>query len=146
MFTTLAIAAAVVAVVIVAILLIAAAQPDRFRIERSTNISAPPEKIFPLINDLHENVRWSPFEKDPDMKRIHSGAAKGKGAVYDWDGNRQVGRGRIAITDSVPSSKVVMALDMFTPFEAHNTVEFTLRPAGKSTTVTWAMFGPQPFM
>lgn len=146
MLTVLAIVGVIVAVAIMAILVIASAKPDRFRTERSIDISASPEKIFPLIDDLRENSRWSPFEKDPDMKRTHSGAPKGTGAIYEWDGNRQVGRGRIAITESVPSSRVVMALDMFTPFEAHNTVEFTLEPAGRNTKVTWAMFGQQPFM
>ena len=84
------------------------------------------------------------------MKRTHSGAARGKGAVYEWEGNRQVGAGRIAIIDSTPS-KVTMALDMLKPFEAHNVVEFTLEPKGGSTNVTstkvtWAMRGRQPYM
>jgi hypothetical protein len=80
------------------------------------------------------------------MKRTHSGAPRGKGAVYAWDGNRQVGAGRIAITESVPSSKVVLLLDMVRPFKAHNTVEFTLDRIGAGTNVTWAMQGRQPYM
>lgn len=147
MLTTLAIIGGAIAVIVAAILIIAAFKPDGFRVQRSIEIHAAPGTIFALINDLHENSRWSPFEKDPNMKKVHSGAPKGVGAAYDWDGNRQVGRGRIAITESVPTSKVAMKLDMFTPFEAHNTVEFTLHPAeGNRTTVTWAMFGPQPYM
>lgn len=132
---------------VVVVLILAATKPSHFRVQRSIEIHAAPGTIFPLINDLREHSRWSPFEKDPNMKRTHSGAPKGVGAIYAWDGNRQVGRGRIAITVSVPTSKVAMKLDMFTPFEAHNTVEFSLHPAeGNKTTVTWAMFGPQPFM
>jgi hypothetical protein len=81
------------------------------------------------------------------MKKVHSGPSQGVGSALDWDGNRQVGRGRIAITESAPTSRVVMKLDMFTPFEAHNTVEFTLHPGeGNKTTVTWAMSGPQPYL
>jgi hypothetical protein len=147
MFTTIAIIAGVIILIAAAILIIAATKPGHFRVQRSIEIHAAPGTIFPLINDLHANSRWSPFEKDPNMKKVHSGAPQGVGAAYDWDGNRQVGRGRIAIVESVPTSKVVMKLDMFTPFEAHNTVEFTLHPGeGNKTTVTWAMFGPQPFM
>jgi uncharacterized protein YndB with AHSA1/START domain len=146
MLTTLAIVAAIVVVAIAAILIIASTKPNHFRVERSTNIAAPADKIFPLIEDLHENTRWSPFEKDPNMKRTHSGAPKGKGAVYDWDGNRQVGSGRIAITDAVAPSRVAMSLEMYKPFKASNKVEFTLQPSAQGTTVTWAMFGPQPFM
>jgi uncharacterized protein YndB with AHSA1/START domain len=146
MLTILAIVAAIVIVAIAIILIIAATKPDHFRIERSASIAAPAERIFPLIEDLHQNTGWSPFEKDPNMKRTHSGAPKGKGAVYDWDGNRQVGSGRIAITDAVAPSRVAMNLDMFRPFKANNKVEFTLTPSGQNTVVTWAMFGPQPFM
>jgi uncharacterized protein YndB with AHSA1/START domain len=142
---TAAIIAAVIAVAVVAVLVYAATKPDKFGVQRAASIGAPPEKIFPLIDDLHAHTSWSPFEKDPNMKRIHSGAARGKGAVYEWEGNRQVGAGRIAIIDSTPS-KVTMALDMLKPFEAHNVVEFTLEPKGGSTTVTWAMRGRQPYM
>ena len=86
-----------------------------------------------------------PNEKDPNMKRVHSGPAQGKGAVYEWDGNREVGAGRIAITDSTPS-KVTLDLEMLRPFAARNVVEFTLEPRGQGTLVTWAMRGTQPFM
>jgi hypothetical protein len=80
------------------------------------------------------------------MKRTHSGAPRGKGAVYEWDGNRQVGAGRLAIVDSAAPSRVSLLLDIDRPFKAHNTVEFTLAPAGGGTDVTWTMHGPQPFM
>lgn len=154
MLETIAIIAIVISVLVGAVLAYAATKPDTFRIERTRTINAPPDKIFPLIDDLHAQVQWSPFEKDPAMKRTHSGAPRGKGAVYEWDGNRQVGKGRIAITESIPPSKVTMALDMFTPFEAHNTVEFTIVPAAGSgagigtamSNVTWAMHGSQPYI
>jgi uncharacterized protein YndB with AHSA1/START domain len=146
MLTIVTIIAAIAAVVVAAILIIAATKPDTFRVQRATSIKAPPEKIFPLINDLHSHTAWSPFEKDPAMKKTHSGAPQGKGAVYEWEGNRQVGKGRIEIADTTPPSKVTLNLDMLTPFEAHNIVEFTLVPAGDATIVTWAMSGRQPYM
>ena len=146
MLSILAIIAAIAVVVVVVILIIAATKPDTFHVQRTSNIKAPPEKIFPLINDLHNHTSWSPFEKDPAMKKTHSGAPQGKGAVYEWDGNRQVGKGRIEIADTTPPSKLTMKLDMFSPFEAHNMGEFTLEPQGQSTNVSWAMHGPQPFM
>jgi uncharacterized protein YndB with AHSA1/START domain len=136
----------IVALAVAALLAFAATRPGTFRIQRTTSIKSPPEKIFPHLEDLHAHSTWSPFEKDPNMKRTHSGASKGKGAVYEWDGNRQVGAGRIAITDTVPNSKVMLKLDMFRPFPAHNVVEFTLVPNGSGTNVSWAMQGPQPFM
>src|ERR1700749_2081529 len=141
----LAIIAIVIAAALAALLIYAATKPGTFTISRSTLIDAPPERIFPLIDDLHAQSAWSPFEKDPAMKRTHSGAPRGKGAVYEWDGNRQVGAGRIAITDSTAPSRVTLLLDMLRPFKAHNTVEFTLAPNGTGTNVTWAMQGRQPY-
>jgi hypothetical protein len=140
-----AIVAIIIAVAIVAVLAYAATRPDAFQVQRTASIKAPPERIFPLIDDLHAHTTWSPFEKDPNMKRTHSGAPRGKCAISDWEGNSQVGSGRLAITDSTPS-KITMALDMFRPFKAHNTVEFSLQPNQGWTNVTWQMHGRQPFM
>lgn len=134
-------------ILVAAVLAYAATKPDSFHIQRTTNIKAPPEKIFALINDFHRWEAWSPYEKlDPAMKKAHSGSASGKGAIYSWDGNRNAGKGSVEITDVVPSSKIAMKLDMVSPFEAHNIVEFTLDAKGTSTNVTWAMHGPQPYM
>jgi uncharacterized protein YndB with AHSA1/START domain len=136
-----------VVVLIVAFLGYAATRPDTFRVERSTSINAPPEKIFPLINDLNSWGAWSPFEKkDPAMKRTLSGAPNGKGAVYAWEGNKEIGKGQMEITESTPPSRVTMKLDFVEPFEAHNVVDFTLAPQGDSTNVTWTIQGPSPFI
>ena len=144
MFKTIAI---IIVVLIAAVLIFAATKPDTFRVQRSATIKAPPEQIFALINDLHRWDAWSPWEKkDPAMKRTHSGAANGKGAVYEWDGNKDVGKGRMEITESSPPSKVAIKLDFIKPFEGHNIAEFTLKPEGDSTNVTWVMDGPAPFI
>ena len=138
--------AVIVAAIIAAILVYAATKPNTFRIARTAIIHAPPEAIFPLIDDLRSHGDWNPFEKGPAAKRNFTGAQVGKGSVYQWDGNRGVGAGRIEITDSAPPSRIVMKLDMLRPFKAHNIVEFTLQPESESTNVTWAMHGPQPYM
>jgi len=139
---------AIVAVVLIAaILVFAATRPDTFRVQRATTINAPPEKIFGLINDLHKWAAWSPYErKDPAMTRTHSGAMSGKGAAYEWAGDKTVGKGRMEITDTSPPSKVTIKLDFVKPVEAHNIVEFTLEPKGDSTNITWAMHGPSPYV
>lgn len=136
-----------VAIVVVAILIYAATRPDNFRIERSTSIKAPPEKIFPLINSFHQWETWSPWEKvDPAIKRTYSGAESGRGAIYAWQGNKNIGEGRMEILESTPNSKLVIKIDFLKPFEAHNTIEFTLEPQGDTTKVTHAMFGRSPFI
>jgi hypothetical protein len=136
-----------VIIVLVAVVLIwAATKPDTFRVERSTTIKAPPEKIEALIDDFHQWGTWSPWEKlDPNMKRTHSGAARGKGAVYAWEGNSKAGAGRMEVLDSSPSH-VGIQLDFLKPFASHNTAEFILQPNGDSTNVTWIMQGPNAYI
>lgn len=148
MLKTIAIVVGVVLVVgIVVVLALAATKPDAFSVQRATNIKAPPEKIFALINDLHGWGAWSPYEKkDPAMKRTFSGAPSGKGAIYEWDGDKNVGKGRMEITDTSPPSTIVIKLDFISPFEGHNVAEFTMAPQGEATNVTWAMHGPSPFI
>ena len=139
--------ALVVLVLVVAVLGYAATGPDRLHIERSAAIKAPPEKIFPLINDFHSWNRWSPYEKiDPAMKRTFSGPASGRGAVYQWDGNSQVGAGRMEIAETSNPSRVTIKLDFTKPLEGHNIAEFTLVPQGDITMVTWTMDGPNTYL
>ena len=137
----------VIAVVIAAILVFAATRPDTFRVERSVSIKVPPEKIYALMNDFHQFGAWSPWEQlDQQMQRSYRGAISGKGAVYSWQGNMEVGAGRMEIMDAVAPSKVLIKLDFLQPFEAHNTTQYTLRAQGDATTVSWAMFGPTPYI
>jgi len=147
MFEVIAILAVVLAIAIAIVLILAATKPDRFSVQRATTVKALPETIFPLISDFHQWGSWSPYEhKDPAMKRSYGGAASGKGAVYAWDGNKNVGSGRMEILDAQAPSKIVIKLDFFTPFEGHNTAEFTMLPQGDATSLTWLMHGPAPFM
>jgi hypothetical protein len=137
----------VLVLAVVILLAIAATKPDTFRIERSANFKVPADRIFPYINDFHSWQSWSPWENiDPALKRTYSGAPSGLGAVYAWEGNKNVGEGRMEITDSAAPSKIKIKLDFLKPFEAHNTAHFGLEPRGDSTTVTWAMDGSRPFM
>jgi uncharacterized protein YndB with AHSA1/START domain len=110
-------------------------------------ITAPPEKIFPLVEDFRQWGRWSPYEQvDPDMARTFSGAQRGAGSVYEWDGDANIGQGRMEITQTSPPSKVTIKLDFLEPLEAHNTAEFTFEPQGEATQVTWVMHGPSPYL
>ena len=149
MFEIIAGIAVVLAIAIAIVLILAATKPNTFSVLRATTVKAPPEKIFSLIDDFHQWGTWSPYEnKDPAMKRSYSGAASGKGAIYGWDGNKNVGSGRMEILDTSVPAKIVIKLDFFKPFEGHNTAEFTMLPQGDATNtiVTWAMYGPAPFM
>jgi uncharacterized protein YndB with AHSA1/START domain len=138
--------AAVIVIGLAAVLVIAAMKPDTVRIERSAVIQASPEAIFALINDFRQWRGWSPWEtRDPALKRTYSGTASGKGAVYAWEGNRNVGSGRMEIMESAAPSKIVIKLDFIKPFEGHNTAEFTLTGGANATVVNWVMTGPAIF-
>ncbi|MEK9968158.1 MAG: SRPBCC family protein, partial [Ferrovibrio sp.] len=101
--------AALVVLAIAGLLIYATTRPDTFRVARTTQIQAAPERIFPLINDLTAWKAWSPFEKkDPDMQRSFSGPAAGTGARYAWAGDKNIGEGSMEIVDSLPSSKVAI--------------------------------------
>jgi len=146
MLKIIGIVVAVLVVAVAGLLIYAATKPDDFRVQRSIAMKAPPDKVMALVGDLRGWTAWSPYEKkDPAMKRAYAGPAAGKGAAYEWDGNKEVGRGRMEILEVTPS-KVVIKLDFITPFEAHNIAEFTARPQGDNTNVTWAMYGPSPFI
>jgi hypothetical protein len=143
--TIIALVLVAIALVLAGILVFASRKPDKFEIKRAATINAAAEKILPYLNDLRAHTQWSPFEKDPNMKRVHRGALLGKGSVYEWDGNREVGAGRVTIVETT-ATRVICDLEMTRPFKCRNMIEYTLEPAGNGTTVTWAMRGPQPFI
>ena len=146
MLKTLAIIGVVVVVAIAGILLYAATKPDSFRVQRVVLINAPSDKVFPLINDIKAWTAWSPYEKkDPAMKRTYGAVTAGKGATYAWEGDKNVGQGSMEMVESGPR-KIVIKLDFLKPFEAHNMGEFLLEPKGDSTSVTWATYGPSPYI
>jgi hypothetical protein len=140
------VALVVLAVAVAGVLAFAATKPDSFTVQRSASIKAPPEKISAVLTDFRGWGAWSPWEKmDPAMKRTYSGAPKGKGAVYAWAGNSEVGEGSMTLTEAEPT-RVALDLDFVKPFEGHNKVVFTLVPKGELTEVTWAMNGPSPYI
>jgi hypothetical protein len=119
---------------------------DTFRIVRSATIAAPPERIAPHIQDFHAWEKWSPYEKlDPNMKKTFSGAERGTGASYAWEGNSKAGAGTMTIADATPQ-KISIALHFTKPMRSENTAEFTLDPDGTGTRVTWTMVGPKNLM
>jgi Polyketide cyclase / dehydrase and lipid transport len=134
------------ALLIVVFLVVAAFQPSDFRVARSISIAAPPAAIFPRVNDFHQWVAWSPWEKlDPEMKRTYEGPSAGSGASYGWVGNNKVGEGRATIVESRPNELIRIKLDFVKPFASTSLAEYTFRAEGNQTTVTWSMAGEKNF-
>ena len=140
-----------VAAAIAALIGVASRKPATFTISRSTTINAPAETIFPLVNDFHQWVTWSPFEKlDPAMTKTFSGPDAGVGATYGWTGNKKAGAGSMRITETKPSSNVTIAMEFLKPFKSKSTAIFDITPAapgtanatsGAAANVTWSMTG-----
>ena len=135
------------AVIVAVFVVIVATRPSEFRVARSAAISAPPAAVFAQVNDLHKWEAWSPWAKlDPAMKTAYEGAPAGAGAVQTWTGNKEVGEGRVTIVESRPSDLIRFKLEMFKPFAATNAVEFSFKPEGDRTIVTWSMAGRNNFI
>jgi uncharacterized protein YndB with AHSA1/START domain len=138
----------IVLLVLVAVFVaVVAMQSPDFRITRSTTIAAPPSTVFAQVNDFHNWKAWSPWAKiDPAMKETYEGPPSGVGAIYSWQGNQEVGEGRMTILESRPNELVKIKLEFLKPFAATNTAEFTFKAAGDQTTVDWSMYGTKNFM
>jgi Polyketide cyclase / dehydrase and lipid transport len=134
-------------IVIVLFFALVAMQPAEFKVERSMTIAAPDSVLFAQVNDFHNWSAWSPWARlDTAMRQTYEGPGAGTGASYSWAGNRQVGEGRMTITESQPHSRVQIRLEFLKPFPATHTTAFTFTPAAGGTTVTWSMSGENNFM
>ncbi len=135
------------AVVIVVLVIVVATRPPEFRITRTATISAPAPAVFAQVNDFHKWAAWNPWAKlDPAMKQTYEGAPAGAGAIYTWAGNREVGEGRMTLTESRPTELIRIKLEFLKPFKATNTAKFTFKPVGDQTVVTWTMTGENNFI
>jgi len=144
MLTKILIALAVIVVVFVVIV---ATRPSEYRVARTVTIAAPAPAVFAQVNDFHKWDAWNPWAKmDPAMKQTYEGAPAGTGAVYTWTGNKQVGEGRMTVTESRPPDLIRINLQFLKPFAATSTAEFTFRPEGQRTAVTWSMVGKLNFV
>jgi hypothetical protein len=136
-----------VLVLILLLVIYISTRPTDFRVERSAQVDAPAGVIHAIINDLSQWQRWSPYDKrDPNMKKTLEGPPTGPGASYTWNGNNQVGEGRMTITESKPGELVAMRLQFSRPFKCDNKVMFTMVPSGTGTRVSWIMEGKNNFM
>jgi len=144
MFTFIAIGFAVLVLLLVVVVSL---QPAHFRVTRTAVIAAEPGAVFANVNDFHKWEAWSPWAKlDPNSTAAYAGASSGEGAIFSWVGNAKVGEGRMTILESRPSDFIKINLEFFKPFKATNTAEFTFKPAGMQTEVTWSMHGKNNFM
>jgi len=136
-----------IAAVIVLFVIIVALQPGQYRVSRSATIPAAPAVVFEHVNDLHKWDGWSPWAKlDPAMKVTFEGPQSGTGASYAWVGNKDVGEGKMSITESKANELVRLKLEFIKPFASTAMTDFTFKPEGNQTSVTWSMTGDKNFI
>lgn len=124
-----------------------ATRPSAFTIVRSATLAAAPAAVFAQVASFKNWEPWSPWAKlDPNMKQTYEGPAAGPGAIYTWSGNGDVGAGRMTVLDVKPNESIRIKLEFLEPFAATNTTEFTFKPEGDKTNVTWSMSGENGFM
>jgi hypothetical protein len=140
-------AGAIVAVAVIGFVILVAMQPAEFRVVRTGKVSAPPAAVFAQVNDFHNWQAWSPWARlDPAAENSFEGPSAGTGAIFRWAGNDDVGKGSMTITESRPSDLIRIKLEFLEPFEDTCTAEFTFRPEGDETVVTWSMYGENDFV
>lgn len=138
---------ALIVLVVVGFIVVVAIQPEDFKVTRSASFNAPPAAAFEQVNDFRKWDAWSPWAKiDPAMKVTHSGAPSGQGAAYAWAGNSEAGEGKMTITQSHPTEHIAIDLEFIKPFASRNVTEFTFKPNGEKTDVTWTMTGKNNFV
>lgn len=133
------------ALCIAGLLVAASFQPDVTHVERSRVIRASPDAIMAQLTDMKLWVEWSPWSAlDPDTQWTFSDPASGKGAWYTWQGNDDVGKGRMEVTD-VTDSSVSYGLEFIEPFASKADVTMTLTPESDGTKVVWGMDSANSF-
>jgi len=134
------------AAVLVVLMVVVAVQPSEFHVERSIAMAAPPEAAFAQVNDFHAWRAWSPYEKlDPNMKRSYDGPTSGVGAKYAWQGNKDIGEGRMTIEKSEPSV-IGIKLEFLKPMQATNQATFKFTKTAEGNRTTWSMDGKNNFI
>ena len=144
---------AILAILVVIVVLIAglcvviATRPAEFVITRSATVNAPAAAVYNQINDFHKWEAWSPWAKiDPQMRVTYAGPRSGPGASYAWAGNSDVGEGRMTIIEAKQPELVKIDLEFIEPVASTSVTEFSLKPSGNATTVTWTMTTQNNFL
>lgn len=136
-----------VAAVFALFLLFVATRPGEFKVTRSATMNASARTVFPHVNDFRRWQAWSPWEKlDSEMKKTYEGPPEGTGTMYSWEGKKEVGAGKMTITESRPYDNIRIKLEFFRPYAGTNTTDFAFQPRGSQTNVVWSMTGHNSFM
>jgi effector-binding domain-containing protein len=114
--------------------------PSKSVVKRQISINRSVDIPFMLINDLTKWKLWSPwYAMDTLVTLTYSEPAEGTSAYYNWDSkNRNVGKGKVLITESKPFEHILIDL-MFADWGTSK-VEFLFENTSDSNcNVEWSM-------
>lgn len=140
------------AVILVVFLAVVATRPAAYHVERKLEVAAPPERVFPVVNDLHQFASLmvlfgTPLDQaDPNMQKTFDGPASGVGQTYAWSGNKDAGKGKLTIEESVLIQKVGVKLEFVEPMKSTANCSVTLADTETGSVVTWSMDGKHNFL
>lgn len=130
-----------------AFLIYVALQPSEFVVARELVIKAPPEVIFPYINNSKKSMEWMPWkDSDPGAQMVYSGPEEGVGATTTWDSPGKMGTGQALVTESIPNQSVKTQLTYTKPMTMSQLAEVSLTPTGDGTLVKWSVTGNNSFV
>jgi uncharacterized protein YndB with AHSA1/START domain len=136
-----------VAALLLLFLVYVASRPSTYAVERSVAVSAPPAVVFSQVVDFGRWESWSPWSKlDPNQKTTMTGTPGAVGSRWEWSGNKDVGKGRMTITEARPGERIGIDLEFVEPFASRADTSFALAPEGSGTQVTWTMAGKLGFV
>lgn len=112
--------------------------PRTHTVERTAQLPAPPEVVFPILATPAEWPKWSPWNaRDPEMEITFSGPPTGVGATWSWTSKKE-GDGSMTFTQSIPSVKVAYELTI-AGMGPPSSGDFLIAPNAEGSVVKWAM-------
>lgn len=146
MKTGLKILLGVLGLIVALILIIGLTGAKNYDVNRTVEINAPAEVIWPYVSNIKRHAEWSPWVKrDPDMKNEFEGTMGEVGSLNRWEGPVS-GKGEQEITELVPNKRVETELRFKEPFESQSDAYILLDEKGETTEVTWGFKGENGFI
>jgi Polyketide cyclase / dehydrase and lipid transport len=124
------------AALLLLIVLAGFALPRGYKVERSIEINATMDKVYPLVYDPKAWARWGVWNRrDPGMKMAYSGMPAGAGAKWSWQSASQ-GSGDMEMVVAEFNKTVVYKIT-FPDYQMVASGRLEFAPAGGGVRVAW---------
>lgn len=121
--------------------------PTQVDVQQTTLLQAPPEEVYPYLNNPTEWEHWSVLSKkyDPSIIHLYGGPLEGKGTRLQWSGDK-AGNGNLHFVESISPSTIVYQQTEKGAL-AGIRGSFILTPTAEGTRLSWrqqAFIGTTP--